>query len=186
METHSVVTSSWMPPRFRPAASPGLPPAGIVDPDKARNAHRNKYPARRGAISPERQELVIKTTLAMMEDHSPREIAVVVEQSPEAIKRVIKAARQKLQMAAETYVDMHLAAAGIAATAGDAKPAQWALERIQEGEQRVVEREKAGPGQPSIQIGIAVGGIPQPRQLTTPITPAQLAAAITVPQADLP
>lgn len=90
-------------------------------------------------------------------------IAKEVPQDTAMIKTLIKKARNTLNSRAEAYVDIHLAAAQVAAAGGDAKPAQWALEHIQEGEQRIVEREKAGPGQPAIQIGIAVGGLPQPR-----------------------
>jgi hypothetical protein len=83
-------------------------------------------------------------------------------------------------------VDIHLEAARTAALTGDAKPAQWALEHIQDGEQRVVEREKAGTGQPSISIGIAVGGIPQPRALTSPVQTSELPILVATPMADTP
>ena len=87
-------------------------------------------------------------------------------------------------------MDAHWKAAQVAAEMGDAKPAQWALERISEGEQRIVEKEKAGASAPMVNIGIALGGVPQPRGAID-VTPIQISelppvAALGLPEADLP
>ncbi len=89
-------------------------------------------------------------------------IAVKVGVHPDgrAVRDVIKAARESLARHAERYVEMHVMGAQIAAEQGDTKPAQWALEMISEGDMRVVDSPKTNVSvQPSLRIGIAVGGV---------------------------
>jgi hypothetical protein len=159
-----------------PPASPGLPPAGIDAPNQARDRHRNKYPAKRGPMSQTEKTHVVETVMSQMDTTSPNKIARILSRDPGTIKSVIKTARQTLQMRAADYVDAHWTATQVAAGQGDAKPAQWAMERIAEGEQRIVEKEKAGASAPSLQIGIAIGGMPHSSRSIdiTPITHAEL------------
>lgn len=176
----------------RPPASPGLPPAGITDDHRAEKRFRNKYPSKRGRMKTGEADTLVKTTTEMLAAHPElpdlelaREVAKETGRAPRLIKDIIKSARERLCEQAETYVDLHLQAAINAAAEGDAKPAQWALEHIQEGNQRIVEREKVGPGTPSINIGFAIGGMPTPKQVVD-ATPIELPPAPPVPEADLP
>ena len=98
-------------------------------------------------------------------ESTPVEIAkaVGVSTNGRPVREAIKAARHALASAAETYVELHMLATEVAALKGDASPAQWALERIAEGADRVVDAPKSGPSMPSVQIGIALGGSIAPK-----------------------
>src|SRR4029077_18155779 len=82
-------------------------------------------------------------------------------------------ARTTLQRRARYYLDLHAQAAAMAACEGDAKPAQWALERIAEEGDRVVDEPKsaAPAAPPQFNLGFVIGGMPMPAQ------PKQLTAA---------
>lgn len=176
-------------PRAIPPKSPGLPPSGLrdangaKDSNKVRNNRQRRQPAKIGRPTDAERELTVKTTLEMMDQAPPEKIARIVARDTTTIKALIKSARQSMQSRAEDYVDAHWAATTVAAALGDAKPAQWALERISEGEQRVVEKEKAGSTSPNITIGIALGGVPQPKAAidVTPISIAELTEGAGVP-----
>lgn len=96
-----------------------------------------------------------------------RALGRALRRTPEAIRREVVKARERLQAGAGTYVDLHMKAARNAAQMGDAKPAQWALEHIvavdEKGKkERIVEPAKSednGPRMPVVNIGIALGGI---------------------------
>jgi hypothetical protein len=67
----------------------------------------------------------------------------------------IAAAREALQKRAEQYVDIHTKAAKVAASKGNATPAQWALEHISEidaegKEQRII---SSGVDRQSVESG---------------------------------
>lgn len=148
--------------RHAPPASPGLtvPSGKQVHADVRR---RQRHPGKPGPIPlATTEQLVAK---AMTDTTStPQEIAkaVGVSTSGVPVREAIKKARQVLANAAEKYVELHMVATEIAAMKGDAGPAQWALERIAEGGQRVVDAPKTGgPTGPGLRIGIAVGGVPQ-------------------------
>ena len=168
-----------------PGRSPGLPPSA-PDPyggNKPRDREHRLHPAKKGRPTRAERELAVRLAVGLMDSTSPEKIARVVARDTTTIKAVIKAARQDMQSRVGDYVEAHWNATKVAADMGDAKPAQWALERISEGEQRVVEKEKAGATSPNITIGIALGGIPQPKAAIdiTPITSQQLTEAVTVP-----
>lgn len=130
---------------------------------------RRNYPAKRGPLSLQTTEQLLATTMSEMDSTSPPEIAkkVGVGTDGRAVRKVIESAREALARRAEDYVELHYMAALNAAAEGDAKPAQWALERITEAGARIVDSPKVTPTAPSLQIGIAIGGVPQPKQLTT-------------------
>ena len=169
----------------KPPKSPGLPPSG-PNPDggnKPRDREHRRHPAKIGRPTTAERELAVQTTLARMDQDPPEKIARLVSRDTATIKALIKSARQDLQSRAGDYVAAHWNATKVAADLGDAKPAQWALERISEGEQRVVEKEKAGSTSPNITIGIKLGGIPQPQAAidVTPIIIEELAESASVP-----
>lgn len=99
-----------------------------------------------------------------MADKTPQDIArrVGVSTDGKTVRQVIGIAREAFARRAQDYVDLHFEAAEVAAKKGDAGPAQWALERIAEAGQHVVDTAKQAPQQPTLQIGIAIGGVPQP------------------------
>lgn len=104
-----------------------------------------------------------------------RALALALGRTPAAIRKAVVSARERLQESAGTYAELHLEAARVAAREGDAKPAEWALERITaptedgKGLERVVEPIK-GAGQvqtmPVVNIGIGLGGIAPGAKLT--------------------
>lgn len=187
--------ASEVPRRVLPPQSPGLPPSGIeirVD-HPGRVAHRKAHPAKMGKPTKAERELIVQTTMALMDKETPEHIAALVQRDTKAIKDIIKTARQNFQNKAAQYVEAHWEATQVASAMGDAKPAQWALEHLAEGEQRVVEREKAGSSSPSIQIGIALGGVPTPATAVfsaplpaQPALPEPVEAEVIIPEDLLP
>jgi hypothetical protein len=153
--------------------SRAMPPAstGLRAPSDrlARTDRDPDNPAKSGPLTDEARQRVVDLTLRMMDKLTPRQIATAAGVSAEAgpVKAVIKAARRSLAERAEFYVEAHAIATMQAALDGDAKPAQWALERITEQGERIVdpaESEKpAAP--PTFNIGFSLGGVPVPAAL---------------------
>lgn len=178
--------------RYAPPASEGLAAASGKAVDSTERRRRN-YPAKKGPMTLETTENVIETALRILDDEGKtgsmvqaiRAAAVDlgVEANGRPIKAVIKSAREALARRANDYADLHWNAAVMAAMKGDAGPAQWAIERIAEGGQRIIDAPKSGPAAPTLQIGIALGGMPtapnQPR-----ITAAELPALEAAPAED--
>jgi hypothetical protein len=119
-------------------------------------------------------EMVMSTVMSEMERQTPQEIAITTERDVETIKKTIKSARATLHSRAEAYVDLHHTASIIAASQGDAKPAQWALERIAESGERVVDPPAVEKTMqlPQPAINILIGGVPRPTHALSP-TPVQ-------------
>jgi hypothetical protein len=104
---------------------------------------------------------------------NPVDIAVDEGLTPGAVKRVIRKARAALANNAERYAELHAATVETAFANGDPKSlavaikgTQWALERISDGEDRVLDPVprtlETGPKEaPSFKLGIIVGGVPQ-------------------------
>lgn len=178
--------------RYAPPASDGIVAASGKAVESAERRRRN-YPAKRGPLTLETTENVIETALAILDAEGKsgsmvqaiRSAAVElgVEANGKPIKAVIKSAREALARRANDYADLHWNAAVMAAMKGDAGPAQWAIERIAEGGQRIIDAPKSGPAAPTLQIGIALGGMPtapnQPR-----ITAAELPTLEAAPAED--
>lgn len=125
---------------------------------------------------------VVATAIALMDSQTPAQIAVLTGTSTtgRAVREIIKEARATLQRRAVFYLDLHAQAATVAAEQGDAKPAQWALERIAEEGDRVVDEPKSAPAAapPQFNLGFVIGGIPMPsRQLTAGDLPVLDASA---------
>ena len=87
-------------------------------------------------------------------------LAKAVHMSPEHVKAKILEARQKLQAAAPQFVDNLIHAAQVAAARGNSAPAEFAIERIAEGEARIIDppKQQAVSNMPVINIGLALGG----------------------------
>lgn len=101
-------------------------------------------------------------------------LAIALGRQPGTIRKEIISARERLQERSTDYADLHFKAAQIAASDGNAGPAQWALERISaptedgKGVERIVQPLKTtedGPKMPVVNIGIALGGIAAGAQL---------------------
>ncbi len=145
---------------YNPPTSEGLPPSRhrISKVDRYKRAH----PGKPGRPTLVQTETIITETLARMDTETPAEIAKSLGRAPDfkPVRAVIKAARAAFALRAEDYVALHYQAAMIAAEQGDAKPAQWALERLAEQGDRVVDAPQQGSSTaPSLQIGIALGGL---------------------------
>lgn len=159
--------------RSGPPASDGLL-AGSVKLVHADVRRRRNYPAKSGPLPLTTTETLVEQAITQMDISTPQEIAIKVGVSADArpVREVIRAARRTLALNAEAYAAAHMEAVTAAIADGDpkalavaVKASQWALERIADGADRVVDSAKQAPTQPSLQIGIAIGGVPQPPAL---------------------
>lgn len=169
--------------RHAAPASDGLADSARVT-DKRERARRN-YPSKTGPKSLETTENIITAALAILDENAERgplaqaaseaAVSLGIDASGRPIKVVIKAAREALARRAADYANLHWQASVMAAMKGDAGPAQWAIERIAEGGQRIIDAPKSGPAAPTLQIGIALGGMPtapnQPRITSADMPP---------------
>lgn len=150
--------------RELPPASIGLrAPADVSSRADARR--REQHPAKRGRMSDEKRDEFVGAVVELMDKLTATEIAVQTGAGTDgrSVKEVILAARSALQRRAEFYTHAHALATIRAAAEGDAKPSQWALERIAEGEDRVVDpqvKEAAPPAPPTLSLGFVIGGVP--------------------------
>lgn len=149
--------------RSRPPASTGLrAPSDKLD--RSDSWDRQRHPGEPGALSEEARDRVVDLTLRMMDKLTPKQIAVEAGTSTNGrvIRETIKAARKSLAERAEFYVEAHAIATMQAALEGDAKPAQWALEHIGEGGDRIVDapKKEEQAGAPTFNIGFSIGGVP--------------------------
>jgi hypothetical protein len=152
--------------RHAPPASEGID-AGAGKAVSATSRRQARHPAKPGPLSLKTTETLFDEVVEGLEEGRPtHEIArrAGVSADGKTVRKVIETAREAFARRAEDYVELHFRAAQEAAQNGDAGPAQWAIERIVEGGVRVVDNMKAAPTMPSLQIGIAVGGVPQPKQ----------------------
>ncbi len=148
-----------------PPASEGLrAPSSVTD--RLEKRRRANHPATDGRMPDEKRDEVVALTMRLMDKLDATSIAIKAGVSADAgvVRQTIKAARTALQSRAEFYVEAHALATIAAAADGDAKPAQWALERIAEGEDRVVDPVKAeqAPAAPTFNMGFVLGGVPMP------------------------
>lgn len=164
--------------RYAPAAS-----AELLAPsrrkEQLRERRRRRHPGKPGPLSLAKTEEVVAASLASLTNgQTPAQVAIATGTSTDGrkVREVIRTARELMQRNVQRYVELHLSAAEVAAAEGDAGPAQWALERIAEGNDRVVDPPKGGGLQtPSLRIGIAVAGVPAARAVeSAPVTAAEL------------
>lgn len=105
---------------------------------------------------------VVDLTLRLMGKMSTMAIARETGVDPRTTTDIIKRARRSLAERAEFYVEAHAVATVQAAIAGNAKPAQWALEHIAEEGEHIVDpvktEEKVAPQ--TFNIGFKMGGLP--------------------------
>src|SRR5690606_35160895 len=83
------------------------------------------------------------------------------ERRSRTLTRRVKAVKARMIQNLPTYARLHLEAATIAAAAGDARPAEWALSNLTSDGQRAVEITKAaaeGNSGVKVFIGVKVGG----------------------------
>lgn len=149
--------------RSRPPASAGLrAPSDKLS--RADQRDRDAHPGTPGPLSDDARDRVVALTLRMMNKLTPKQIAVEAGTSTDAklVKGIIKSARRSLTERAEFYVEAHAIATMQAALEGDARPAQWALEHIGEGGDRVVDapKKEEAPSAPTFNIGFQLGGVP--------------------------
>lgn len=160
--------------RSLPPASAGLrAPASVSG--RADKRARAEHPAPSGPLSEERASALVDLTMRMMDKLTPKEIAIEAGVSADArpVKQIIKHVRQRLTERAEFYLEAHAVATIQAAVEGDAKPAQWALERINADGEHIVDPVDTEKPQvaPTFNIGFNMGGLPQnagPQQIVAP------------------
>lgn len=127
--------------RTCPPQSAGLPPSNVYhdrSKNRSRNRFRRRHPAKKGRPTSDEQDVVVRTIIAKMDRKSPEAIARLVKRDVGTVRCVIRAAREAFARHAEDYVELHWRGAVVAASKGDARPAQWALERIQAEDTHIV------------------------------------------------
>jgi hypothetical protein len=82
---------------------------------------------------------MVGSIISMMDRKTPEAIAIKVGRDVGTVRAVLRAGRQAFARHAADYVELHWRGAAVAASKGDARPAQWALERIKADSERVVE-----------------------------------------------
>ncbi len=169
--------------RTAPPIAPGMPPSRRIKTTEEKL--QSKHPGRRGRIPADVKDLIMSEALANLQA-TPQEIAIKAGVSTRGrpVRDIIKTARETLASRAEELVECVVVAAKIAAVAGDHKPAAWALERIQEEGLRVVDPpQEPGAAAPkqgtTFHLGIAIGGVPQPKAEITVDDRQQRALAVT-------
>ena len=125
-------------------------------------------PPRKTGKMPDTEKLAIAMIHQLNPEASARQIAQILGRRESAISQYIAHAAQILQVHAPWYASQHVRATEVAAANGDARPAQWALERLCAADEttgaevRVVEREtQVSTGQGlTVNIALPVGNIP--------------------------
>jgi len=128
------------------------------------------YTRKRGRKRLEEKALVTDLVVRNNGQVSPEQIkalATVTERTPAAIRKWIIQARQEFLGSASFYVEVHKEAVRKALEAGTddslqvaTKGAQWAIEHLGDGDQRIVDRESSGEGSGvKVMIGVKIGGL---------------------------
>ncbi len=150
------------PSRQRPPQSEGLmAPSDVLE--RADKRRRERHPAKPGPMDEEKADATVALTMRLMDSLSMSDIATKAGVGVGAVSEVIKGARLTLQQRAKFYVEAHAVATIAAAAEGNAKPAQWALERIAEGDDRIIDQPKAdaATAPATFNIGFKIGGLPE-------------------------
>jgi hypothetical protein len=145
-----------------PAASQGIiAPSDYREPIEAKD--RRREDRKPGPKPAETADAMTEVVVGLMGSLEATAIARRLKIDPRTVRGTIKAARASLAARAELYVELHAHAAAVAALAGDAKPAQWALERIAEEGERIIDPPQAEqPVAPTtFNIGFKIGGLPE-------------------------
>ncbi len=150
--------------RQAPPASEGLRAPSDVR-VRTEDRDREREDRKRGRKSDDDAAAITDLAISLMDKLSAAAIARKLKVDPRSVREVIKSARRSLAQRAELYVEMHAHAAAVAALAGDAKPAQWAIERIAEEGERVIDPpDDVKPASvPTFTLGFVVGGMPMAR-----------------------
>lgn len=163
--------------RHAPPASEGLL-AGSAKQVHRDVRRRHAHPGTPGPRALVTTEQLIEAAVTQMDATSAPDIAKTipgVSTDGADVRVIIGRARAALGRNAEFYVDAHRAAIELALVNQDAKSlavaagaAQWAIQRIAEGDKRIVDPDKMEPAAPALNIGIAIGGVPQPAHIALP------------------
>lgn len=101
-------------------------------------------------------------------------LALALRRNPLTVAQHIELAKKRLQERALEYVDLHMESAKKALEIGEVgearKAAEWALSKISAKDNegkivRIIDESSAHESGPAIQIGIALGGLPQPTRV---------------------
>lgn len=190
-DTSGVPDRSTPTANRRPPSGPGLPSAGL---ERTKvNRLKRRHPAARKLGKLQQTTAIIQAAEMVLAGATLPEAAVAtgvgVDSRP--VRALVKEAREAFARRVGDYLDLHMAATRNAAADGDAKPAQWALERIAEEGVRVFDQPEvaSAPKATAISIGFRIGGIPQPADQpveTTAVTVRELPPMESVPEEDLP
>lgn len=177
-ETSGVPERAVPSKRRRPPSGKGLPSAGHDENTTARK--RRLHPAAKKAKLQKTEDIIEAAELVLAgKSLVDAAVATGVAVDSRPVRELVQEAREKFHRRVDDYVEIHLTASKMAALDGDAKPAQWALERIAAEGVRVFDQpDAAAAAKPaSVSIGIRIGGIPQPADQaieTTTVTAREL------------
>ena len=127
-------------------------------------------------ITPDIQEVVTDALVDKFVASLPPQLVeskamTVARYARHKVKAHIKLAREQFRLNAMTYTQIHLRAVENALAERDydtaRKGSEWALERISEGGERLIDKEEKGQRDQKVMIGIQLGGIPAVKQLTS-------------------
>lgn len=153
--------------RQAPPASDGMiAPSSALERQEARDRREHKRTP--GPKDDAEGDAIVDITLRLMDKFNAPAIARRAAAEghpvdPRSVTTIIKAARRTLAERAEFYVEAHGVATIRAAIEGDAKPAQWALDRIAEDGERIVDapQAEAAVAPTTFNIGFKMGGLPE-------------------------
>ena len=137
---------------------------------------KRKRPKRKGRLTIAEANIIDTVAHDAPSPKQSEQLAIILRRDERTVRDAIIAARTRLQHNAEKYADIHMSATESALVVGDndtaRKSAQWALENLSaQSNDGTTERiitpvanQQSAP--PVVQIGIALGGMPIPRQTT--------------------
>lgn len=146
--------------------------------DAARTAveKKTRQPGRRRGQLTKVEKLIVGEVVASSPSGSLSEVqtqalAIALDRKPDTIKEIVISAREKFQSQALEYVDLHKLATWQALAQGDVdvarKAAEFAIEKVSHRDDkgkvtRIIDvSENAASKLPTLQIGIALGGMPR-------------------------
>lgn len=130
---------------------------------------RKRKGRQRGPLSQSEKIAIAAITEKRVTPEVIEGVAVVLNRSVDAVKSEVAKARERFTANADFYVELHRKVAEQALVAEDfteaRKAAEFAMtntsQKTSQGIDRIVDKDTGGSEGPRIQIGIALGGIPQ-------------------------
>jgi len=137
-----------------------------------------------GPVTTAEQDIVDRLVADHPRDLSPTQVkalAATLRRRPDVVRTCIARAKARLVSNADRYAEAHMDAVDGAIKKKDfetaGKLSQWALEKIGDGGERIVEASQAVPVNPRIFIGLKLGGLALPAGATLDADVTEIADA---------